>query len=152
MSNPRVVLSGTVSRGKLRLHVRDTERRQLLRWRDGTPLTVTVEKKHANRSAAQNAYLWSTVYATILDERLSEQGWTEDDLHFFCKARFLSKRLAICDGNGEVVEDCVLGGSTTRLTVVQFCEFIDAIIQWSAEKLHVAVPPADPNWRQNAHE
>ncbi len=59
-------------------------------------------------------------------------GYTVDEMHDLCKAQFLPKRLAIADGNGEVVGEFVLGGSTRRLTTSEFHDYIEQVRQWAA--------------------
>ena len=144
MSNPRVVLSGTVSRGKLRLSLPADAARELSRWKDGTPLTVSVEKKHATRSLQASAYYWGVVVARIAEHT----GYTPDETHEALKQLHLPKTVAFADGNGEVVGELVIGGSTAKLNTVAFYEYVEQIRQWAQEKLGVLIEPPDPNWRQ----
>jgi hypothetical protein len=116
---PRV-FSGRITAGKL--HVRGW---RPLDWRD-CEVTITVEKKHAIRS---------------LD--------AVDELHEWAKARFLPKHVALLDDNGTVVDDLIIGGTTTKLNRVQFYEFVEALRAFAAEKLDVNIPDPDPNWRQH---
>lgn len=61
---------------------------------------------------------------------------------------FLPKKLAICDGNGEVKGEVVIGGTTTSLNRIEFGEFVDRFRQWAAEELSVVIPDPDPDWRE----
>lgn len=60
-------------------------------------------------------------------------GYTQDEMHDISKAKFLPKTLAIADGNGEVVGEYVLGGSTRRLNTHEFYAYIERVRQWAAE-------------------
>jgi hypothetical protein len=82
---------------------------------------------------------------------LSEHtGYTVDELHEWAKAKFIPKHLALLDKNGEVRDDLVIGGTTTRLNRVEFNEYIEALRKFAAEELGVVIPDPDPNWRENA--
>lgn len=97
-------------------------------WRDGE-YTITIQRKHAHRSQAQNRLYWG-VYVRTLSEYT---GYSPDEMHEVLKAKFLPKRLAIADANGEVHDEFVIGGSTTRLDVIEFGDYLAAIHQWGAE-------------------
>lgn len=100
------------------------------RFRDGE-VVVTVERRHATRSVEQNAAYW----VAIVNPLAEHTGYTPDEIHEILKAKFLPKRVAIQDGNGEIVDEYVIGGTTTRLDKVQFGEFIREIQVWAAETL-----------------
>jgi hypothetical protein len=109
----------------------------LSRFRDG-PVMVTVERKYANRSQKQNKYWWGVCLALVSEHT----GYTPEEMHEVAKAKFLPKSMAFADGNGEVRDELVLGGTTTRLDTVQFGEFIEQFRQWAAT-LGVVIP--DPS-------
>lgn len=133
---PRV-FSGRITGGKL--HVRGW---RPLDWRD-CEVTITVEKKHAIRSLEANRYYFGVCLRLLSDHT----GYTVDELHEWAKARFLPKHVAILDDNGTVVDDLVIGGTTTRLNRVQFYEFVEALRQFAAEKLDISIPDPDVDWR-----
>jgi len=113
-------------RGKLQVSVTKDFTAQLKTFRDG-PVTVRIERKRASRSQAQNRLYWG-VYVDALSQHT---GHTPDEIHDLLKAKFLPKKLAVCNGNGEVVGEYVLGGSTTKLDVLEFGAYLDAIREWA---------------------
>ena len=127
--------SGFVKNGELVIRNQTGWRRALAGFRR-CEVIVTVECRHATRSLAQNAYLWGVCYALLAEHT----GYTPDELHEWAKAKFLPKHLAFADGNGEVIDELVIGGSTRKLNKIQFGEFIDAIRQFAAEHLDVVIP------------
>lgn len=99
-------------------------------WRD-CEVTITVEKKHATRSLEQNAAYWAAIVKPLSDHT----GYQPDEIHDILKAKFLPKKLALLDRNGDVLDEYVIGGTTTTLDKIQFGEFIRDIQVWAAEKL-----------------
>ena len=47
-------------------------------------------------------------------------GHTPDEMHEVLKAKFIPKRFAVADGNGEIRDELVIGGSTAILNTVEF--------------------------------
>lgn len=142
MSDWPIVLPARLEDGRL---VLDKQRLSaaLQARRDG-PLVVTIERKHATRSLAQSAYYWSVV-VKLLSEHT---GYDPDEIHDVLKAKFLPKALALTDGNGEIKDELVIGGTTTRLNKIEFGEFMERVRQWAAEDLQVFIPDPDPNWKE----
>lgn len=133
-----LVTTGTVEDGRLTIRNKAALREALRGMRDGE-VTLTIERKHATRSLSQNAYYWGVVVCR-LHERLEDDGWTEDDVHDFLKAKFIPKKLSVVDGNGEVKDEFVVGGTTTRLNKTEFGDYMNAIRQWAAEELDLNIP------------
>lgn len=114
-------------------------------WRNCQVL-IRIEKVHAIRSVEANRY-----YFGVVLKRLSDYtGYTVDELHEWAKARFIPKHVAMLDKNGDVKDDMVIGGTTTRLNRVQFYEYVEAIRQFAAESLELDIPDPDPRWRKAA--
>lgn len=107
-----------------------------LRLLVGKPILISVTEERATRSASQNAWYWGVIMARLSDRT----GYTPDELHEYCKQRFLSKHLAIANDNGEIVDDRVIGGSTTKLTTKAFGEYCELIRQWAAAELGLDIP------------
>lgn len=130
-------IGGSVERGRVNVTERAWRslREAVSRW-PNCPIVVTVKRKHATRSLQQNAYLWGVVYALLSDHT----GYTPEEIHDYCKMRFLPKRVCIANGNGEVVDDLVIGGSTAKLNKLEFGEYVDAIRSWARETLDVEIP------------
>lgn len=92
-----------------------------------------------NRSEQANAYYWH-----VLGLIAEHTGETEDDLHEFFKVKFISKRVALCDGNGEVKDDVVIGGSTSKLSRRDFFDYVENIRHFALTELDVTTPDPDP--------
>lgn len=138
-------LTARLTAGKLHVRAWSKLAAAITRWRDGE-YTITIARKHAHRSSQANRYYWGVVIALLSEHT----GIDPDDLHLYLKARFLSKKLAICNGNGEIVDEYVLGGSTAALNVVEFYEYVQRIKQWALESLDCVIPEPDSGWAQAA--
>jgi hypothetical protein len=140
-----LVAHGRIEAGKLHISNRQEFDRQLGAWKD-CPAIVTVERAHATRSLAQNNYYWSVVVARIAAK------WKKDPkfVHELLKAQFLPHDMAASGENGTLMNGLVIGGSTSKLNKLQFIEYLEAIVGWSAEKWDVYIPDPDPAWRQHA--
>ncbi len=134
-----------VNDGRLTLGLRalDQMRAVLKGWRN-CPVTVTVEKRHATRSPAQNAWYFGQIIKRIADYT----GYTPDELHEFFKKQFNARHVVIVNEAGQVVREDVIGASTTKLNKVAFGEYCEQIRRWAAENLGLDIPDPDPNWRQ----
>jgi hypothetical protein len=134
-----VVASAEVKAGKLYIRNRRAFDGQIAQLREGIELEVTVKRQRATRSQQQNRYYWGVVM-----QMLSEHtGYTPDEMHEFCKMKFIPKRLAVQDGNGVIKDEFVLGGSTRELNTIDFGEYVDSVRQWAAEDLDVVIPDPD---------
>jgi len=135
-----IITTGVVRDGKLKLRHAERVSRELKHWTRDAEVTVTIARKRATRSLAQNALYWS-VYVEVLSEHT---GYSPDEIHTILKAKFLPKALALCNGDGEVRDEFVIGSTTTTLNKNEFSEFLRNIQQWAAEELGVVIPdPVD---------
>lgn len=116
--------------------------KQAARALAGKPAQLTLGPVSKRRSDRQVRWYWGQV----LELMSAHTGHTPDELHEYCKARFIPKRLAICDGNGVVVDDRVIGGSTTKLNTGEMADYCEAIRQFAAEELSLVIPDPDPAW------
>lgn len=105
------------------------------RMKDG-PWTLLVERKHATRSLAQNAWYWSCIVGLLSEHT----GFSPDEMHEVLKAKFLPKTLAVPDGRGEVIAEFVIGGTTTTLNKIEFGEYCEQIRRWASADLSVVIP------------
>lgn len=124
-----IVASGSIKSGKLFVHNRRGFDQQIAQMREGWQVEIAVTRRRATRSLQQNAYYWGVVIQALSDHT----GYTPDEIHDICKARFIPKRLAMQKGNGEIVGEFVLGGSTRSLNKNEFYEYVEQIRQWAAE-------------------
>jgi hypothetical protein len=135
---PEIVTTGFVRRGRLEMRNRKTVTAQLRRMKD-CEVVITIESRKAARSQLQNRYYWGVVVDLISQHT----GYSPEELHELLKAKFLPKKLAVCNGIGEIQGEFVIGGSTTKLNKIEFGEYMDAIKQWAAESLDVVIPDPD---------
>lgn len=111
---------------------------QLRRLRDGA-VRITVERIHATRSIQQSRWYWGVIVEQIAEHT----GYTPDEVHEILKAKFIPKRLAVAGGNGEIVDEFVIGGSTAQMNKVEFGEYCEVIRRWAAEELGIVIPDPD---------
>lgn len=133
-----IVATGIVRSGRLEVRQRQSFTAALKRLKDGE-VSITIARKRAARSTQQNRWYWG-----VIVEMLSEHtGFTPDEMHDVLKAKFLPKKLAVTDGNGEIKGEFVIGGTTTRLNKLEFGEFCEAVRRWAAEDLGLVIPDPD---------
>lgn len=111
---------------------------------------VLVRVGPPNRSDQANAYYWHVL--GLIEEHT---GHDSDELHEYFKQKFIPKRVAICDGNGEVKDDAVVGGSTAKMNRSDFYDYVEAVRHFALVELNVETPDPDPKLaRRNrgAHE
>lgn len=100
---------------------------------------VTIENKN-HRSGQQNKYYFGCVLPLVKDG-LIDVGYREinsnEQVHDLMKYMFLKKQI-VNEETGEVIETI---GSTTKLTTIEFNDYIDRIAQFAAEMLGVVIPP-----------
>lgn len=97
-------------------------------------------ESHNHRSNEQNRYYWSGVIP-LVKEGLKEIGYreitTNEQTHSLMKFMFLKKQI-VNELTGEAIETI---GSTTKLTTIEFNEYIDRIAQFAAEWFGTSIPP-----------
>ena len=100
---------------------------------------VSIES-NKNRSGQQNRYYFGCVLPLVKDG-LIDVGYreisTNEETHDLMKYMFLKKQIAN-EETGEVIESI---GSTTKLSTIEFNDYIDRIAQFAAEMLGVVIPP-----------
>ena len=138
--NSDVVGFGSIRRGRLFIENRCAFDESIRRFRDDTPVQIEVTARRATRSIQANRFYWGVIVQSIADYT----GYTPDEVHDFLKAKFLPKKLAMCDGNGEVVDEFVVGGSTRILSVADFDQYCRQCEQWAAETLGIEAVSEEP--------
>lgn len=144
MSDWPIVMPAQLSGGKLTLN-RERLQALLAGRRDGD-LTLTFERRHATRSAAQNAWYWACILPALADYT----GYTIDEMHEFCKRRFNAKQVIVTNAHGEIVDEERIGQTTTLLNKLTFGEYCESIRQWAAAELDINIPDPDVDWRHRA--
>lgn len=130
----RYEATGSIEGGRLLID-RDRIAQAIKGMPDG-PVALTVRRARAARSVQQNRFLWGVAYALLAEHT----GHTADEIHEIAKGMLLPKTKAVCDGNGEVVGEFVIGGSTAALNTQEMGDYIAALRSWSLEKLGVLIP------------
>ncbi len=136
----QVVASARQRNGKLMIRNRRLFDQQIAQLKETWELEVTVQRLRATRSPQANRYWWGVCLALVSEHT----GYTVDELHDIAKAKFLPKHLVFADGNGEIVGDYVIGGSTRKLNTNEFYEFVERFRQWAAEALDINIPDPEP--------
>lgn len=129
------VTTGYLRSGRLEIRRKRQMQAALGRMRDGEVL-ITIARHHATRSLQQNRWYWGVIVELLAEHT----GYTPDEIHEVLKAKFLPKKIALADGNGEIQGEYVIGGTTTRLNKLEFGEYCEAIRRWAAEELAVVIP------------
>lgn len=121
-----------------RLYIEERERfnEAVAALDDRRDYEIIVRRLHANRSLQANRFYWGVVVAALSEHT----GYTPDETHDLLKMQFIPKKLAVCDGNGEVKGEFVVGGSTRKMSVRAFQDYIETIRQWAAMELGVVIP------------
>ena len=111
---------------------------------------VTVVKYRVRRSDRQNRYYWPC-FVHVFGEFLRDQGETVDDdqVHELLKNRFLEVVIAN-RATGEVIGSTAR--STTKLSTVEFNDYLDRIAHWLAETFGIIVPDPDTYHEQPSDE
>jgi hypothetical protein len=145
MADIKLTYFGSVKDGKIVLPGKKL-REELPKFFEGKNIMLTVERRKKRRSVEQNRYYWGVVLNILchsLKEYNGEMELTTDIVHEWCKDRFIPLVsdweeiiLQVPDGQKEVVK------TSTKLTTVQFMDYIALIQQWAAE-YNIYIP--DPN-------
>lgn len=92
------------------------------------------------RSLNANAYYWM-ILTDYVQPALYDVGWrevkTKDDAHIFVTNLFLKTKMV----NEQTWEETTRVKSTASLSVKEFGEYLEEIIQWAAEYLSIEIPP-----------
>ena len=101
---------------------------------EGKDVIITIEKPSKQRSNPQNNYLWGVPYKMIADYT----GDDIDSVHHAMAEMFLTSP-------GNVVKKVQ---STTKLSTVEFNEYVEKIIRWAAEflSLYIELPNEKEMW------
>lgn len=138
---PRVYYAHIDEHGRIHMDAPEAFKRASMALA-GKPVQVTLGPMSKRRTDRANRWYWGQ----ILELMSVKTGHTPDELHEYCKARFIPKRLAICDGNGVVIDDRVIGGSTTKLNTADMANYCEEIRRFAAEDLGLVIPDPDPAW------
>lgn len=97
-------------------------------------------KTFGKRSLNANGYYWM-ILTDYVQPGLYDAGWrevkTKDDAHIFVTNLFLKTKMV----NENTFEETTRVKSTASLSVKEFGEYLEEIIQWAAEYLSIEIPP-----------
>lgn len=113
----------SVQDGKLKLTDRAAFDQALSEFADGIDLELIIQEPAQKRTSAQNRFFWGPVC-----DAFQELGYHKWEAHDLLCLRFLPHALKTPDGIVITVP-----GHTSTLTVAEFNEFLDAVIQFAAE-------------------
>lgn len=104
-------------------------------------IEITVKPLKSNRSLSQNAYYWGVILPCMADGFYDATGerYSAEEIHDFMKGKFLPAR-SIADPETGLISE--VKGSTAGLYKDEFGEYLDQLIKWSAEFLHIVIPEA----------
>jgi len=94
--------------------------------REGKRINVIIQSERKTRSNDQNRYLWGVVYDFIS----AETGHDNEEIHEIMRHQFLMTHTDIGD----------YPKSTTKLSTVEFMEYIEKIRVWAGEYLGIRIP------------
>jgi hypothetical protein len=111
-----VIQEKTTGRKKLKLHSERFYNHEINKFKAGDEVTISITNKKPRRTEQQNRYYWGA-YLPMISEQTGEHDL--DSLHTLFKGKFLTKKIVKVLGY-----DTRITGSTTDLSVNDFCEYI----------------------------
>lgn len=139
----KLTVPGVIARGAIRLDDRRGFNADVAKFGEGQAIVLAVEDEKT--SASRKAYGY--YYGVVLKLLAEYSGHSVDDLHAWAKAKFTPKHVALLDGNGQIVDDLVVGSTTTTFDGHEFYEYVEELRRFMLERLQVVTPDPDPEWR-----
>lgn len=130
-----IVAPAIVARGILQLQEPTRFAAALQQFLDGTAVTVRIERAYRQRSTQQNKFYWGTLVHAIAEHT----GFTPGETHDVLKQMFLPQQKTLQDKRGVVIHSLVIGGTTTRLSTLEFTHYCDRIRVWAMEYLELVI-------------
>lgn len=113
--------------------------------KDGRHLLT--RKDIRKRSLQQNAYYWSVV-VPMCQKGLYDAGFedciTNEDAHEMLKQFHLSRRM-VSKQTGDTID---LAGSSKKLSIPEFNDYIERICRWAVEYLGIVIPSPDQEFAE----
>ena len=134
---------GADAAGKFYLKDRHKFREQIPLFTGRDDLEMLIRIKRSFETSQIRKYYFGVVVSYIV-HCFREDGWDADQklVHAFLKKQFAYEEIPN-HLTGEIMQVAL---STSKMSVDDFCKYIDRIIRWAAEK-GWTVPPADTNYR-----
>lgn len=93
----------------------------LLSSLEGKRIELTIRKERNSRTLSQNAYYWGVVIEILAEN----YGYEPEEMHEALKFKFLKTH----DDS-----ELVTVRSTTKLSTVEFGDYLDRIMRWAAQE------------------
>lgn len=124
----KIVFHGIIKQGKVKL---DLSEKWLvyLSGLEGLRIELTLQKERHARTLSQNSYYWGVIIE-ILGNHF---GYEPDEMHEELKRKF-NPKISKIDSN------LTFGGSTARLSTVEFINYIDRIVRYFAQEYGICIP------------
>ena len=128
---PVPIFEGDIIDKKLKLlkYEKEAIRRWVSTFKNGTHVDITIKKHKSKRTNDQNAYYWKIVVGILANEF----GYEPDEMHMVLREKFL--RI-----HDEKHPDFVIAKSTTKLSTVEFNDYIEKIQRWAAIEHQTYIP------------
>lgn len=139
MKLPIPIFEGHVVKKKLKLldHVKKAINLWVSTFKNGTKLDITIRKQKVKRTNLQNRYYWGVVVPILADHFGHDNP---EDIHSDLKLKFNPKPSKITPEN-------TIGGSTTKLSTVEFFSaedsYVERICRWASVEHGVYIPPPE---------
>ncbi len=123
------IFGGIVKGGKLKF---DTPEQFLvyLSGFENKRFQLSLQREKNARTLSQNRYYWGVIIEILSDVF----GYDKEEMHEALKFKFLKKY-------GDT--DLVTVGSTAKLSIAGFADYIDEIIRWASVEYQIVIPDAD---------
>ncbi len=135
----QIYMTGKVVEGEMQGIPRKRLKEELRHF-EGKPIELIIRRKKKHRSNQQNRLYW--VYMGMIGEYL---GYSKDEIHEICKYKFLKKETAD-ETTGEIFQYIQ---STSKLSTVEFMEYIENLYKWSAETFGLTLPEPNSQMEMN---
>jgi hypothetical protein len=135
-----IVVQARIEGGELKVPARKVLLSALKHWPDG-PVDLEVRPFEETRRGRANRFYRGVILKLIAQH----SGYTPDELHEIFKVRHNSKLVA----DPATGEEIRIGQTTTKLTISQFSDYLDACMCDGAEWWGVSFPEPRPaeDWR-----
>lgn len=146
--------TGRIDNGQLYMRNKKDMERELKRWKP-CEVVITIERAHAHRSTAQNAYYYGVVIPRIqaaFKQRRIDAGDNPQTTSEVIKSQFMDPQLVTRGRIRGFLSDTglLIGTHTSDLNKLEFIEYLERIVEHAAANWDCYIPPPDPNWREQA--
>jgi len=99
----------------------------------GADCELVVRKRKSQRSLVQNSYIWGVAYPVIA-EALGYDRHEHEELHYGLVAKWGGEHF------DKRIGSMVPNKRSSKLSTKEFSDYIDWLVRFAAESLHVNVP------------